>query len=76
MTTVWESLCGVLETYIPRADVFSIASEKGLPVAFLPGKYSPEAARFQLLVTEIKEIIQGLGGVTGESDERPQRELI
>ena len=76
MTTVWESLSGVLETYIPRADVFSIASEKGLPVAFLPGKYSPEAVRFQLLVTEIKGIIQGLGGATGETDERPQRELI
>ena len=76
MNTVWGSLNGVLETYIPRADVFSVASEKGLPVAFLPGKYPPEAVRFELLVTEIKDIIQGLGGVTGETDERPQRELI
>jgi chromosome partitioning protein len=76
MKTVWESLSGVLENYLPRADVFSVASEKGLPVAFLPGQYSPEAVRFQLLVTEIKGIIQSLGGVTGETDERPQRELI
>lgn len=76
MTTVWESFSGVLETYIPRADVFSVASEKGLPIAFLPGPYSPEAVRFQLLVSEIKGIIQGLGGVTGEKDERAQRELI
>lgn len=76
MNTVWASLSGVLETYIPRADVFSIASEKGLPVAFLPGKYPPEAIRFELLATEIKGVIQGLGGVTGDVDERPQRELI
>jgi chromosome partitioning protein len=76
ITTVWETLSGILETYIPRADIYSIASEKGLPVAFLPGQFSPEAARFQLLVTEIKGIIQGLGGVTGETDERAQRELL
>jgi len=76
MNTVWASLSGVLETYIPRADVFSLASEKGLPVAFLPGKYPPEAIRFELLATEIKGVIQGLGGVTGDVDERPQRELI
>ncbi|MDD2318528.1 MAG: ParA family protein [Geobacteraceae bacterium] len=76
MNTVWASLDGVLETYVPRADVFHVASEKGLPVSFLPGKYPPEAIRFELLATEIKDIIQGMGGVTGELDERPQRELI
>jgi chromosome partitioning protein len=76
MKTVWESLTGVLETYIPRAEVFSIASDKGLPVAFLGGKYPPEALRFELLATEIKNIIQELGGATGEADGRPQRELI
>jgi len=76
MNTVWASLSRVLETYIPRADVFGVASEKGLPVAFLPGKYPPEAIRFELLATEIKGVIQGLGGATGDVDERPQRELI
>jgi len=76
MNTVWSSLSGVLETYIPRADVFYTASEKGLPVAFLSGKYPPEAIRFELLATEIKGVIQALGGATGEVDERPQRELI
>lgn len=76
MKTVWASLTGVLETYIPRAEVFAIASDKGLPVAFLGGKYPPEALRFELLATEIKNIIQELGGMTGEGDERPQRELI
>ncbi|NVN91702.1 MAG: AAA family ATPase [Desulfuromonadales bacterium] len=76
MKSIWGSLTGVLETYIPRADVFSIASEKGLPVAFLGGKYPPEALRFELLATEIENIIQELGGTTGEADGRQQRELI
>ncbi len=76
MNTVWASLAGVMESYIPRADVFGIASEKGLPVAFLSGKYPPEAIRFELLATEIKDIIRSLGGATGEADERPQRELV
>jgi len=76
MNTIWASLSGVLETYIPRAEIFSVASEKGLPIAFLSGKYPPEAVRFELLATEIKSVIQGMGGATGVEDERPQRELI
>ena len=76
LKTVWASLNGVLETYIPRADAFALASEKGLPVAFLGGKSPPEALRFEMLATEIKEIVQELGGITGEADERKQRELI
>ncbi len=76
MNTVWSSLPGVLETHIPRAEIFAQASEKGLPVAFMGGKYPPEALRFELLVSEIKNIIQELGGITGDPDERPQRELI
>jgi len=76
MKTIWASLAGVMETYIPRAEVFSIASEKGLPIAFLAGAYPPEALRFELLASEIKNIIREKGGMTGEADGRPQRELI
>jgi chromosome partitioning protein len=76
MNAAWSSLAAVLETYISRAEVFHIASEKGLPVAFLPGKLPPEAMRFEILAAEIKVQIQNLGGSTGEEDERPQRELI
>jgi chromosome partitioning protein len=76
LKTVWDSLEGVLETYIPRADVFALASEKGLPVAFLGGKYPPEALRFEMLASEIKRIIHELGGLTGEADERTEREII
>ncbi len=76
MNMIWSSLGGVLETYIPRADIFAKASVKGLPVAFLGGKYPPEALRFELLATEIKNTIQDSGGISGDTDERPQRELI
>lgn len=76
MSNIWSSLGGVLETYIPRADVFAQASVKGLPVAFLGGKYPPEALRFELLATEIKKTIHDLGGISGDTNERPQRELI
>jgi chromosome partitioning protein len=76
LKAVWSSLNGVLETYIPRADAFARASEKGLPVAFLGGKYPPEALRFEMLATEIKKIVHESGGITGETDERIQRELI
>jgi chromosome partitioning protein len=63
MNTVWSSLSGVLETYIPRTDVYALASEKDCSVAFLAVNIRP-ALRFKLLATEIKNIIQELGGTT------------
>ncbi len=76
MSAAWSSLAGVLETYISRADIFYAASEQGLPISFLSGKYPPEALRFELLASEIKTLIQNLDGSTGDEDDRPQRELI
>lgn len=76
MNTAWSSLDGVMETYIPRADIFHLASEKGLPVSFLSGRYPPEAMRFEILAAEIKTLIQNLDGSTGGEDDRPQRELL
>lgn len=76
MNTVWSSLSGVLETYMPRSDIFTLANEKGVPVAFLSGKYPSEAIRFESLASEIKSIIQSMGGVAGVADEREQRALV
>jgi chromosome partitioning protein len=76
MNAAWSSLAGVLETYISRADIFHLASERGLPVSFLSGRYPPEAVRFEMLAAEIKTLIQNLEGSTGDEDDRPQRELI
>jgi len=73
MHAAWASLAVVLETYVPRADIFQLASEKGLPVAFLSGRYPAEAVRFDMLASEIKN---QLDGSTGDEDDRPQRELI
>lgn len=76
MKAAWGSLGGVLETYVPRADVFALASDKGLPISFLGGSYPPEALRFELLATEVENTIRELGGNTGEPDGRQQRELL
>jgi len=76
MNTVWATLDGVLETFMPRSDTFTLASEKGLPIAFLAGKYPAEATRFEHLATEIKSIIHDLSDVAGESDERSERALV
>ena len=76
MRHIWSGLESVLDTYIPRADIFAEASAKGLPVSFLGGKYPPEALRFDLLATELKGIMHTLGGETGGCDERRQRRLV
>ena len=76
MRHIWELLDGVLETYIPRSNIFAEASEKGLPVSFLGGTNAPEALRFDMLATELLGIIQKLGGTTGGTDQRLQRQLV
>ncbi len=76
MSTVWSEIDGVLETVIPRADVFAEASELGLPVAFLSGKTPPEARRFDLLASELEAAISELSDAQGGFDEKPQRELL
>lgn len=76
MKTVWEGFAAMFETFIPRADIFSTASNAGLPVAFLGGNIPPDALRFDTLVSEIEYRIAELGGAVGETNVRLQRELI
>lgn len=76
MNTVWTGFGGVLDTYIPRADVFLAASEIGLPIDFLPGKKRPEARRFEMLSMEMEMTIAQLGEKDEVSHERVQRELV
>ncbi len=76
MGTVWSELSGVLDTCIPRAEVFSRASELGLPVSFLAGRNPPEARRFALLAGEVEGLIEELTGERGESDEAHHRQLV
>jgi chromosome partitioning protein len=76
MNTVWSGLQGVLDTYIPRADVFVTASEAGVPVDFLSGKKRPEARRFERLAMEIELLIAQMSDRTEDANERAQRQLI
>ena len=76
MASIWSGFEGVLETSIPRADVFTKASELGLPIGFLGGRRPPEARRFEVLADELDLRITELTGMTGEEDENAQRKLV
>lgn len=76
MCRLWTGFEGVLETFIPRAEVFTRASEEGLPLAFLSGRPAPEVGRYEMLASEIETIIAHLSGPSGEVHEQPRRELV
>lgn len=76
MGTIWSQMDGVLDTVIPRAEIFMQASEAGVPVSFMAGKTPPEARRFDLLVYELESIIHRLEGEDGGDDGALHRQLI
>jgi chromosome partitioning protein len=73
---LWTGFEGVLETMLPRAEVFLTASHKGLPLAFMSGPPSPEARRFELLASELESIITTLEGTHEPSQVRAERQLL
>jgi len=76
MGTVWSELGGVLDTVVPRAEVFAKASELGLPVSFLAGRTPPEARRFALLAAELEALIGSMSDEEGATDETMHRQLF
>ncbi|MFZ5444627.1 MAG: ParA family protein [Myxococcota bacterium] len=74
--TMWSGFEGVLETMLPRAEVFLTASQKGLPLAFLGGAVSPEARRFELLASELESLIAAAEGSHGKTETRAERQLL
>ena len=72
----WQELSGVCDTVIPRESSFGRASEAGVPLAFLGGKLPPEAKRFQMLAGELLHRMEEMHPNLGESDDRPQRQLL
>jgi chromosome partitioning protein len=76
MNELWTGFESVLDTAIPRADVFGAASLRGLPVGYLPGKVSPEAKRFDMLAGELEGLFERWKGASDESDIRPARSLL
>jgi len=76
MVELWTGFGSVLETAIPRADVFATASEEGLPLGYLAGPLAPEARRFEILAAEVETLMDSKSG-KGETDvTRQRRELL
>ncbi len=76
MAELWTGFEGVLDTTIPRASVFQTASLHGVPLAFLPGRTSPEARRFDVLASEVETLMADMTD-TGDNDvNRPLRSLL
>lgn len=76
MNELWSGFGGVMDTFVPRAEVFGRASERGLPVSFLGGPVAPEARRFDSIADEVEHLVAKLGGWIGEEHERAEREII
>lgn len=77
MMELWTDFAGVMDTVIPRNEVFATASLRGLPVAYLAGPVPPEARRFQVMASEVEALIEQLSPTGAESDvERPERALL
>lgn len=77
LVDLWNGFGGVFETTIPRADVFAIASQTGLPVGYLGGPISPEVRRFELLATEIDQaLLKRTRGTEAEGAVQPRRDLL
>lgn len=76
LVELWNGFAGVLETVIPRADVFAEASHTGLPVGFLGGPPSPEVRRFELLAAEVEQSILKRRGMEAGRAAQPRRELL
>ncbi|MBL8600515.1 MAG: ParA family protein [Myxococcales bacterium] len=75
MNDLWSGFDGVLDTVIPRADVYAEASLRGLPIGFMGGRPSPEARRFDALAGELGQHMT-LSAMESYDVSRPQRELL
>jgi chromosome partitioning protein len=76
LVDLWTDFGAVLDTVVPRADVFGVAAEAGLPLGFLGGSPSPEARRFDMLAEEIETSLSRFGGGDLNHADRPQRQLL
>jgi chromosome partitioning protein len=76
LVDLWNGFGAVLETNVPRADIFAQASQAGLPVGYLGGPPSPEVRRFELLAIEVEQAIIMRKGMEADRAAQPRRELI
>ena len=77
MMELWTDFEGVLDTVIPRNEIFLSASLRGLPVGYLAGRVPPEARRFQILASEVEAVMEELAPTEVPEDvEREERALL
>lgn len=76
LVAAWRELAGVLETTVPRADVFVQASQQGVPLAYMAGKPSPEARRFKALAEDLYQVIREKNEEATAHVDQPLRQLL
>lgn len=74
--SIWNSFdeTAVLETSIPRRDIYLQASLHGVPAAFMGAGSAPEARRFQMLAQEVLERLVEKEGAADH--DRPSQTLL
>ncbi|MFT3774994.1 MAG: ParA family protein [Minicystis sp.] len=76
LVDIWTGFAGVLDTVIPRSDVFTRASREGLPVGYLGGPIAPEARRFETLAAEVEGLMETMSPSEARHADRPRRQLL
>lgn len=76
LVDIWTGFAGVLDTVIPRSDVFARASREGLPIGYLAGPLSAEARRFETLAAEVEGLMETMSPIEARNADRPQRHLL
>ena len=73
---IWNGFPDALEVFVPRGEAFARASERGLPVGYLPGATAPEARRFELIADELEARMNRLQGMEKVDEAKPARQLL
>ncbi len=76
LSEMWSGFPGVIETIVPRAEVFARACESGIPVGFFAGPRPPEARRFEILADELLERIRELDQTEKRHEAQAARQLL
>ena len=76
LESLWADFGGVLDAHIPRSDIFAVASQKGLPAAFLSGATPPEVRRVDMLAAEVENLMEQLSLDEGGVHVQPERSLL
>lgn len=76
LVDIWTGFSGVLDTVIPKAEVFARGSREGVPIGFLGGRPSPEVRRFDALAAEVESVLETLSPREDRHVDRPKRTLL